>query len=120
MTSTRNQSVLTRTLNQISSSTSTGNILSPSVSSPAINEISNTPNPGTNPFEKTAREVSSNIVTVDESGFTLLSSDAIMRILNIHAEGVIRCVELEDSQELQVDFIHYFTTRYFNLIFLYL
>ncbi|KAI7890173.1 exocyst complex component Sec10-domain-containing protein [Mucor mucedo] len=101
MTSTRNQSVLTRTLNQISSSTSTGNILSPSVSSPAINEISNTPNPGTNPFEKTAtREISSNIVTVDDSGFTLLSSDAIMRILNIHAEGVIRCVELEDSQEL--------------------
>lgn len=103
MTSTRNQSVLTRTLNQISSSTSTGNILSPSVSSPAINEISNSPHTGNNPFEKRAtREFSSNIVTVDESGFTLLSSDAIMRILNIHAESVMRCVELEDSQELQV------------------
>lgn len=100
MTSTRNQSVLTRTLNQISSSTSTGNLLSPSVSSPAVNELSNSPISGTNPFEKNARGVSPNIVTVDESGFTLLSSDAIMRILNIHAEAVIRCVELEDSQEL--------------------
>ncbi|KAI8095157.1 exocyst complex component Sec10-like protein [Thamnidium elegans] len=100
MTSTRNQSVLTRTLNQISSSTSTGNILSPSVSSPAVNELSNSPISGTNPFEKNTRGVSPNIVTVDESGFTLLSSDAIMRILNIHAEAVIRCVELEDSQEL--------------------
>ncbi|GAA5810506.1 hypothetical protein MFLAVUS_003928 [Mucor flavus] len=100
MTSTRNQSVLTRTLNQISSSTSTGNLLSPSVSSPAVNELSNSPISGTNPFEKNARGISPNIVTVDESGFTLLSSDAIMRILNIHAEAVIRCVELEDSQEL--------------------
>jgi hypothetical protein len=101
MTSTRNQSVLTRTLNQISASTSSGSsILSPSVSSPTINEIANQPNAGTNPFEKQARGESSNIVTVDESGFTLLSQDAIMRILNIHAEAVIRCVELEDSQEL--------------------
>ncbi|GAA5804381.1 hypothetical protein HPULCUR_009869 [Helicostylum pulchrum] len=100
MTSTRNQSVLTRTLNQISSSTSTSNLLSPSVSSPAVNELSSSPISGTNPFEKNTRGVSPNIVTVDESGFTLLSSDAIMRILNIHAEAVIRCVELEDSQEL--------------------
>lgn len=98
MTSTRNQSVLTRTLNQISSANS--NILSPSVSSPALNEITQSPVTGANPFEKSARGHSSNIVTVDESGFTLLSSDAIMRILNIHAEAIIRCVELEDSQEL--------------------
>ncbi|KAG2203235.1 hypothetical protein INT46_000425 [Mucor plumbeus] len=107
MTSTRNQSVLTRTLNQISSSTtSTAGILSPSVSSPsAINEIGNHSNTNsTNPFEKKqqqkSRAVNINIVTVDDSGFTLLSPDAIMRILHIHAEAVIRCVELEDQQAL--------------------
>jgi hypothetical protein len=100
MTSTRNQSVLTRTLNQISASTSSGGILSPSVSSPAISDIANQPTSGNNPFEKSTRGESSNTVTVDDSGFTLLSQDAIMRILNIHAEAVIRCVELEDSQEL--------------------
>lgn len=55
---------------------------------------------GLNPFEK--GKSTSNTMIVDESGFTLLSDDAIMRILNIHAEAVIRCVELEDSQELQV------------------
>lgn len=100
MTSTRNQSVLTRTLNQISASTSSGGILSPSGSSPAISDIANQFSSGTNPFEKTGRGETSNIVAVDESGFTLLSQYAIMRILNIHAEAVIRCVELEDSQEL--------------------
>jgi hypothetical protein len=99
MTSTRNQSVLTRTLNQISSSTS-NSILSPSVSSPGLNEIAHSPVSNTNPFEKSTREESSNIVTVDESGFTLLSQDAILRMLNIHAEAVMRCVELEDAQEL--------------------
>ncbi|KAI8076652.1 exocyst complex component Sec10-like protein [Gilbertella persicaria] len=98
MTSTRNQSVLARTLNQISSSTSTG-ILSPSVSTQAISDMNN-PVSSPNPFEKTTREEASNIVTVDDSGFTLLSKDAIMRILNIHAEAVIRCVELQDVQDL--------------------
>ena len=93
MTSTRNQSVLTRTLNQISSSTS----ISPSVSSPTVNDALNHAIPKTNPFEKASKQ---NTITVDDSGFTLLSDDAIMRILNIHAEAVIRCVELEDTQEL--------------------
>jgi hypothetical protein len=92
MTSVRNQSVLTRTLNQISNSTSTG-ILSPSVSSPALNETGH---------DGSSRGGTPNTVTVDESGFTLLSQDAILRILNIHAEAVIRCVELVDSQELYV------------------
>lgn len=92
MTSTRNQSVLTRTLNQISSSTS----MSPSTSSPTVHDSAHASSP--NPFVKGKRN--SNIVIVDDSGFALLSDDAIMRILNIHAEAVIRCVELEDTQEL--------------------
>lgn len=106
MTSTRNQSVLSRTLNQISSSTS----ISPSVSSPTVNDTAHLSSP--NPFVKGKN--SSNIVTVDESGFTLLSDDAIMRILNIHAEAVIRCVELEDAQELQVFPTHYIESLKFN------
>ncbi|KAL7308281.1 Exocyst complex component 5, variant 2 [Mucor circinelloides] len=109
MTSTRNQSVLTRTLNQISSTSTAAGILSPSVSSPsALNELANQTNTSTNPFEKkqpqaqqqSSRGVDANTVTVDDSGFTLLSPDAIMRILHIHAEAVIRCVELEDQQVL--------------------
>lgn len=111
MTSTRNQSVLTRTLNQISSTSTAAGILSPSVSSPsALNELAHQTNASTNPFEKKqpqaqhqqqpSRGVDANTVTVDDSGFTLLSPDAIMRILHIHAEAVIRCVELEDQQVL--------------------
>lgn len=109
MTSSKNQSVLTRTLNQISSTSSAAGILSPSVSSPsALNELANQANTSTNPFEKkqpqaqqqSSRGVDANTVTVDDSGFTLLSPDAIMRILHIHAEAVIRCVELEDQQAL--------------------
>ncbi|KAI8368784.1 exocyst complex component Sec10-like protein [Blakeslea trispora] len=87
LTSTRNQSVLTRTLNQISASTSTG-ILSPA------NTTTETPTT----VEKKEDQV--NIITVDDSGFTLLSEEAMIRILNIHAEAVIRCVELEDIQDL--------------------
>lgn len=93
MTSAKNQSVLTRTLNQISSSTS-NNLLS---HSPVPNDDSAT---STNPFDKHSEYRLNNIITVDDSGFTLLSNDAIMRILNIHSEAVIRCVELEDPQEL--------------------
>lgn len=105
MTSTRNQSVLTRTLNQISSTSTAAGILSPSVSSPsALNELAHQTSSITNPFEKKqqqpSRGVDANTVTVDDSGFTLLSPDAIMRILHIHAEAVIRCVELEDQQVL--------------------
>ncbi|KAI9478733.1 MAG: exocyst complex component Sec10-like protein [Benjaminiella poitrasii] len=88
MTSTRNQSVLTRTLNQISAST---------LSSP---DPSHSPTSGTNPFEKASSEKNSNIIILDDSDFVLLSQDAIIRVLNIHAEAVIRCVELQDSQEL--------------------
>ncbi|GAN09236.1 exocyst complex component Sec10 [Mucor ambiguus] len=110
MTSTRNQSVLTRTLNQISSTSTATGILSPSVSSPsALNEQAYQSSASPNPFEKKqpqaphqqpSRGVDANTVTVDDSGFTLLSPDAIMRILHIHAEAVIRCVELEDQQAL--------------------
>ncbi|KAI7902754.1 exocyst complex component Sec10-like protein [Cokeromyces recurvatus] len=92
MTSTRNQSVLTRTLNQISASTSSGILSSP--------DLNYSPTTGSNPFEKASSEKSPNIVIVNESDFVLLSQDAIMHILNIHAEAIIRCVELEDSQEL--------------------
>ncbi|KAI8985304.1 exocyst complex component Sec10-like protein [Pilobolus umbonatus] len=78
VTSARNQSVLTRTLNQLSSSTA----------NKTSADVITTPNKG------------SNIVVVSENGFTLLSDDAVIRILYIHAEAIIRCVELEDAQEL--------------------
>lgn len=62
----------------------------------------------TNPFETASPDIqrntnnttSANLVTVDDDGFKLLSRDAIMRMLSIHAEAIVRCVELTDSQEL--------------------
>ncbi|KAG0169430.1 Exocyst complex component 5 [Apophysomyces sp. BC1034] len=116
-TSTRNQSVLTRTLNQISASTSTG-----ISASPVTYESPGLPNP-TNPFEKgeSSRTVS-NLVVVDDSGFSMLSNDAIMRILNIHAEAIVRCVELSDPQELMSSIrflysvlIDYIGTKYLDI-----
>ncbi|KAJ8658818.1 hypothetical protein O0I10_005545 [Lichtheimia ornata] len=99
--SARNQSVLTRTLNQISASTS-GTMLA--ATSPVGEPAS--PN-STNPFEtagpdfqRNTNTTSANLVTVDDDGFKLLSRDAIMRMLSIHAEAIVRCVELTDSQEL--------------------
>ncbi|KAF7721082.1 Exocyst complex component 5 [Apophysomyces ossiformis] len=94
-TSTRYQSVLTRTLNQISASTSTG-----LTSSPTTYETPGLPG-SNNPFEKGHTSgPSSNLVKVDDSGFSMLSTDSITRMLNIHAEAIVRCVELSDPQEL--------------------
>ena len=41
-----------------------------------------------------------NLITVDDDGFKLLSQNAIMRMLNIHAESIVRCMELSDTQDL--------------------
>ncbi|CAO3671954.1 unnamed protein product [Rhizopus stolonifer] len=90
ITSVRNQSVLTRTLNQISSNSS--GIMSPSTPSPLINDSVQ--------YNLSGRDKeSSNVVVVDENGFCLLDPDAVLSILNIHAEAIMRCVELEDAQE---------------------
>lgn len=90
ITSVRNQSVLTRTLNQISSNSS--GIMSPSTPSPLINDSVQ--------YSLSGRDKeSSNVVVVDENGFCLLAPDAVLSILNIHAEAIMRCVELEDAQE---------------------
>ncbi|KAI8988471.1 exocyst complex component Sec10-domain-containing protein [Mycotypha africana] len=91
LTSSRNQSVLTRTLNQISATTS-NSILSPSTPTSITNHSSN---------RTSTRPQPMNITIVDANGFTLLSNDAVMRMLNIHAEAILRCVELEDSQQMQ-------------------
>lgn len=78
--------MLTRTLNQISASAS-----SQEAGSPA----------GANPFERGfPGNNTTSLVTVDDDGFKLLSLDSIMRMLNIHAEAIIRCVELSDPQNL--------------------
>ncbi|EIE80071.1 hypothetical protein RO3G_04776 [Rhizopus delemar RA 99-880] len=92
--SARNQSVLTRTLNQISSTS--GIIMSPSASSPLLSDTANAQS-SADQFGRDRKNA--NVVFVDENGFCLLTSDAILRILNIHAEAIIRCVELEDAQE---------------------
>ncbi|KAL4211157.1 exocyst complex component Sec10 [Rhizopus microsporus] len=94
ITSARNQSVLTRTLNQISSTS--GGIMSPSVSSPLLSE-DGVSQAGIDHFGR-IKESSTNLF-VDENGFCLLSSGAILKMLNMHAEAIIRCVELEDVQE---------------------
>ncbi|CAO3578914.1 unnamed protein product [Absidia cylindrospora] len=102
-TSARNHSVLTRTLNQISSSTSS-NILSPSFTD------ADQPSPlsatGTNPFDITRTDspqsIQSNLVKVDDSGFYLISADAILRIIKIHSEAILRCVELTSPQEISL------------------
>ncbi|KAI8149998.1 exocyst complex component Sec10-like protein [Fennellomyces sp. T-0311] len=114
--SARNQSVLTRTLNQISASTS-GAMLYPG-SLPTDQPASPS---STNPFERgydgggaisaengsrsgnggvVGASDSGNLVTVDDDGFKLLSRDAIMRMLNIHTEAIVRCMELSDAQDL--------------------
>ncbi|KAG2221177.1 hypothetical protein INT45_007754 [Circinella minor] len=112
--SARNQSVLTRTLNQISASTS-GAMLYPGSEQHTLSPIS------TNPFDRGFDGASpttenanlsnnnnrnglmndtGNLVTVDDDGFKLLSQNAIMRMLNIHAESIVRCMELSDTQNL--------------------
>ncbi|KAI9310283.1 exocyst complex component Sec10-like protein [Dichotomocladium elegans] len=93
--SARNQSVLTRTLNQISAST----LAATAASSPLTGEMA-TPAGSPNPFEPKGGASTPNLVVVDDDGFKLLSRDAVMRMLNIHAEAIVRCVELTDTQEL--------------------
>ncbi|KAI7864046.1 exocyst complex component Sec10-like protein [Spinellus fusiger] len=98
--SVRNQSVLTRTLNQISASASSGGAspITPSFVNGDVNGVSS-PN---NPSERTPemKKAITNLVKVDDNGFCLLSNDAIIRIANIHAEAIIRCVELTGSQDV--------------------
>ncbi|KAL0087343.1 exocyst complex component Sec10-domain-containing protein [Phycomyces blakesleeanus] len=98
-TSLRNQSVLTRTLNQISASTSSG--LSPIPPVPMGSDINGSASP-TNPFERSSepRRAISNLVKVDDNGFCLISNETILRALSIHAEAIVRCVELSDTQDL--------------------
>lgn len=88
----RNQSVLTRTLNQISVSTSATML---ATSSPIESS-----SPTTNPFEKSFDPAQQEINLVEQGGIKLLSRQAIIRMLNIHAEAIARCVELSDPQEL--------------------
>ncbi|ORX45540.1 exocyst complex component Sec10 [Hesseltinella vesiculosa] len=92
-TSARNQSVLARTLNQISSSplgTSFGD----------VNDIAASPT-AMSPLAKPSG-ISSNLEQIEGTGFSLLSQDAILRILRIHSEAILRCVELTPKQELPV------------------
>ncbi|KAG0771117.1 hypothetical protein G6F62_013539 [Rhizopus arrhizus] len=70
--------------------------MSPSASSPLLSDTANAQS-SADQFGRDRKN--SNVVFVDENGFCLLASDAILRILNIHAEAIIRCVELEDAQE---------------------
>lgn len=59
--------------------------------------------PSTNPFEQghlAGSQQPQNLLTVEEGNFKLLSQSAIMRMLNIHAEAIARCVELSESQDL--------------------
>ncbi|KAI8063627.1 exocyst complex component Sec10-like protein [Gongronella butleri] len=90
-TSARNQSVLARTLNQISSSplgTSFGD-------SDALTSSPTADSP------RSARPKQSvNLDNVEDTGFCLLSPDAILRILRIHSEAILRCVELTPQQDL--------------------
>ncbi|KAI8089981.1 exocyst complex component Sec10-like protein [Halteromyces radiatus] len=104
-TSARNQSVLTRTLNQISAST-TSTILSPSsfTESEHPSPISATSAHGLD-FPNTttsAQQMQSNLIKVDDSGFYLISPEAILRIIQIHSEAILRCVELMNAQELSM------------------
>ncbi|KAI8388105.1 exocyst complex component Sec10-like protein [Radiomyces spectabilis] len=104
-TSMKNQSVLTRTLNQISASSSSG-MLSASSSLQNVNEAGKMSPASTNPFHtdsphhETAVAPRVNLVRVDEGGFCLLSKDALMRLFTIHVEAILRCVELTETQEL--------------------
>jgi hypothetical protein len=70
--------------------------MSPSVSSPLLSE-DGVSQAGIDHLGRT-KESSTNLF-VDENGFCLLSSGAILKMLNMHAEAIIRCVELEDVQE---------------------
>ncbi|KAI9013349.1 exocyst complex component Sec10-like protein [Phycomyces nitens] len=95
-TSLRNQSVLARTLNQISASTSTSGL----AQIPPMGGDIGSSSP-TNPFERSPeKKTISNLVKVDDNGFCLLSSNTILRVLGIHAEAIVRCVELSDVQDL--------------------
>ncbi|KAI9251571.1 exocyst complex component Sec10-like protein, partial [Sporodiniella umbellata] len=86
----RNQSVLTRRLNQISSNSS--GVISPSVASPLTSDSIHHDMQGRD-------KENSHLVIVDESGFCLLTTEAILNILGIHTEAIVRSVELEDSPE---------------------
>ncbi|CAO3622249.1 unnamed protein product [Cunninghamella blakesleeana] len=97
-TSVRNQSVLTRTLNQISSSTT-------SLSSP-FNEIDHASPSSINgnayfdlPTQTNLQQVKTNLIKIDDNGFSILSKDAIFQIIKIHSEAILRCVELTANQE---------------------
>ncbi|CAO3611897.1 unnamed protein product [Cunninghamella echinulata] len=95
-TSARNQSVLTRTLNQISSSTT----LSPFSEQDHASPSSTSGNAYFDlPQQNNSQHMKSNLTKIDDNGFSLLSTDAIIQTIRIHSEAILRCVKLTNNQE---------------------
>ncbi|CAM0136693.1 Exocyst complex component 5 [Umbelopsis sp. WA50703] len=119
-TSSKNQSKLTRALNQIASSTSTYNLA-------PTGAVGSLHSPQRESFDTSAlygsyQTDSSTSNRASDGGLGLIPTDRILKMLQVHAESVTRCVELADSQELALRvgnlfeiLIDFISTKYLDI-----